>query len=463
MKKSLLLFFLVLFTLSFSITIEDIRNLSKVPDTLNQAWSEFIKYIAQNPNDPSIGILGEILSAKKYFYEHYKNTPFFEPLLEENFNKFCNSLGLYNNYLNEDETKLILKIFPQIPLTIKRTLETGIIEMNSYKYLYKLDGLEKYVSPFSYQGFLQVFVDKSIKSPVFLDRDMEYFIKKFIPKSKIKNINDILSNSTYFLDENNYLGAYKLLDFLKREGIINTKELQTYTLLKKYFDIKTKIGELSSNIYIIEPNNLKSFTINLLDITEDTLNLSIEKSTLITLISGIIKTIRIRIESSNKIIFDSYPQKLDDLIKRSPTTLKNELEKLKTTIINSSLKKEKNDSKISTKSNNSNVSKPSTKTNKNNTSKINIFIYFSLIIIFSILAILYIPFFFSSQKSVKFYMKLKMHKTALKLAEKLILKDPNNYKTYILMAHILEEMNEVEQAMMAYKMAYTKKQNQDLK
>ncbi|WGS64241.1 tetratricopeptide repeat protein [Marinitoga aeolica] len=460
MKRFFVFISLIITILSFSMTIDDIRNLSKMPNTLNQSWGEFVKFIAENPNNPSIGILGEILSAKKYFYENYKNAPFFEPLIQENFNKFCNSLGLYNSTLSENETQLILKIFPQIPLVVKRTLETGIIELNSYKYLYKLNGLEKYVSPFSYQGFLQIFVDKSIKSPVFLDKDMENFVTKFVPKSKINEINTILNNSTYFLDENNYLGAYKLLDFLKRLGIINTEELQTYSLLKKYFDLKTEIGELSSNIYIIEPEKLESFTLNILNITDQTLNLGIEKGTLYTLLAGIIKTINIRIESSNKIIFKSVPAKLTTLIDKSPEPLKEELLKLKNTIFESSLKSNsKNNQSSSSKSTTSNNIATTQKNSKNN----NLIFYIIGLLIFSILIIFFIPYFVPTRKSVEFYMNLKLYKPALKLTEKILVKDPDDYKTYILMARILEELNEVEQAMMAYKTAHKKRQSQDLK
>jgi hypothetical protein len=461
MKKIVFVFFvlisiLTLSTLTFSTTIEDIKNLSKMPNTLENAWGEFIKYISENPDDPSIGVLGEVLSSKKYFLENYKNAPFLESLIQENFNKFCSSLGLYNNSLNPEETQLLLKIFPQIPLTLKRIIETGIMELNSYKYLYKLDGIEKYVSPFTYQGFLQIFVDKSIKSPVFLDKDMENFVIKFIPKSKLKDINSILSNSTYFLDENNFLGAYKLLDFLKRLGIISPEELQTYSLLNKYFELKAKIGELSSNIYIINPDELEDFTLNILDITEQVINLSVEKNTLYTLLSGIIKTVRIRIESSNKIIFNSYPDKIDLLIEKSKDPIKSELLELKNIIENSVFNK-KESVKNTEKSTDSSI----LTTNENiKTFNISYFIFgFSIIIL---IVLFYIPYFIPSHKSIEFYMKFKLYKIALKLSEKLLLKNPNDYKTYILMARILEELNEVEKAMMAYKMAHKKKQNQDL-
>ncbi|WP_165974053.1 hypothetical protein [Marinitoga lauensis] len=53
-------------------------------------------------------------------------------------------------------------------------------------------------------------------------------------------------------------------------------------------------------------------------------------------------------------------------------------------------------------------------------------------------------------------MSLKLYKLALKLTEKILIKNPDDYKTYILMARILEELNEIEQAMMAYKMAHKK-------
>lgn len=460
MKKIFVSIIILISILSFSMTIEEIRNLSKMPNTLNQAWGEFVKYIAMNPNDSSIGILGEILSAKKYFAGKYKNAPFFDSLIQENFNKFCNSLGLYNNYLNEDETQFVLKIFPQIPLTVKRILETGIIEQNSCKYLYKLNGLEQYISPFSYQGFLQIFVDKSIKSPVFLDKDMEKFVVKFVPKSKIKEINYILSNSSYFLDENNYLGAFKLLDFLRREGIITSEELQNYTLLKKYFDLKTQIGELSSNIYIVDPENLEEFTSNILEITHETLNLSIKHNTLYILLSGIIKTIRIRIESSNKIIFNNIPENLDNLIKNSPEQLKKELTELKKVISEASLN-------IKEKSSQNPSESVSTSTNTSNTTtankKKNLIFYVSSIFILLLLILFFTPYFITSQKSVEFYMKLKMYKVALKITERLLIKNPNDYKSYILMARIFEELDEIEQAMMAYKMAHKKRKNQDLK
>ncbi|KAF2956420.1 hypothetical protein [Marinitoga sp. 38H-ov] len=453
MKKLITFSFLLFSVIILSITIDDIKNLSKMPDTLENAWGEFVKYIAENPTDPSIGILGEVLSSKKYFFENYRNAPFLEPLIQENFNKFCSSLGLYNNSLNFEETQLLLKIFPQIPVTLKRIIETGIMELSSYKYLYKLEGIEKYISPFTYQGFLQIFIDKSIKSPVFLDKDMEKFVIKFIPKSKLKDINYILNNSTYFLDENNYLGAFKLLDFLKNQGIITPEELQTYSLLNKYFDLKSKIGQLSSNIYIINPDELEIFTLNILDITDEVLNLSIEKNTLYTLLTGIIKTVRIRIESSNKIIFKDIPEKISFLIDKSKDPLKSELIELKNIIDNSSLKNETIKSTETTK-NSSEVE---------NVNTLNNFYYFLFgIFIFFLIFIFFIPYFFPSHKSIEFYMKLKLHKIALKVSEKLLLKNPNDYKTYILMARILEELNEVEQAMMAYKMAHKKKQNQDL-
>ncbi|WP_129408928.1 hypothetical protein [Marinitoga lauensis] len=76
MKKILVLITLIITIMSFSMTIDDIRNLSKMPNTLNQAWVEFVKFIAENPNNPSIGILGEILSAKNFFMKIIKMLPF---------------------------------------------------------------------------------------------------------------------------------------------------------------------------------------------------------------------------------------------------------------------------------------------------------------------------------------------------------------------------------------------------
>ncbi|APT75686.1 hypothetical protein XO11_03805 [Marinitoga sp. 1138] len=468
-KLFIIIYLLLFIILSFSTSIEDIKNLSKMPSTLDDAWAEFVKYLAENPGDPSIGIIGEVISAKQYFYNKYKNAPFIEPLIEERFNKFCSSLGLYNSTFSEDETNLILKIFPQIPLVVKRTLETGIMESNAYKYLYKLNGLEKYVMPFSYTGFLQLFVDKSITSPVFLDKDMEKFVSKFVPHSKLQDINSILNNSTYFLDENNYLGGFKLLDFLKREGIIDSKELKTYSLLKQYFDLKKEIGQLASNIYLVDIDKLKDFTINVLDLTNKVINLDIKKESLYTLLNGVIKTIRIRIESSNKIIFDTVPENLDKLIDSSSDPLKSELLKLKEVIVaasaSSKAKSQNNNTTESTTSQKGNENKSTVVSkndnNTNSTKKHSLITYIILIAILVIVSILTIPYFFVSHKSIEFYMKLKMFKTALKLAEKLVIKNPDDYKAYILMARILEELNEVDQAMMAYKMAHKKRQSQD--
>ena len=234
-----------------AVSIDDLINLSKNPGTLEISWEYFVEYIKDNPTDTKISEVGELISAKRYLYNKYKDFYFVDAVLSEDLKSFCINLGVLseNFRLPKEDTEMIIYIFPQIPTVIEEILETGIFSEPFYKYLYKLEGLREFLSVNSYEKFIESIVENSVKLPIFFDEDMKNFILTFVPQNNFALFEEIINKSRYVVNEENYLGIYNLLSFLEENNFLK-QSIVVYSQLDKYFTIKRCLHLLTTEFFL---------------------------------------------------------------------------------------------------------------------------------------------------------------------------------------------------------------------
>ena len=437
MKKTLLILLIIFSIQTFSITLESIYNLSKNSSTLDKSWKELVLYIQKNGSNKQLERYGEVISAKKYLYNKYKDFKFINSIISENLKEFLIGIGIIDFNFSEEDTQKVLYIFRDLPQTIKSILETGKMEELNFKYSYKIKNLNAYVNQKSDNLFLKYLIEETIQNPPFFDKDMQNFVSTFISKSHIIKMNEIIESSKYYLKEKDFTGGYNLLKYLYEENYISDKNLKQYYKLKTYFELKNTLSTYASTVYTFENKEIEKYTNDVLTLVNSVSNLTLSKKMLEDILYSIVKVLNTRIEKLNKKLkVDSSNIQLNTLNEE----LSNEIIKLKLKL---------DYSKESTK--------PTIKkeTEKSKKTKTNFFIEYWFVFVTLILLTALILLFelFPSEKKVEFLCKIGMGKYGLKLTEKLILKNPNYYKYYILLATVYESMGDFEKSISAYKTA----------
>ncbi|MGB4375240.1 MAG: hypothetical protein WBI86_06950, partial [Defluviitoga tunisiensis] len=284
MKKCILtlsILFLSISSIFGALSIDDLINLSKNIGTLEIAWEKFLDYLQENPSDTRISEVGELISAKIYLYNKYKDFYFVNELITENIKSFCINLGVLSTdfRIPKEDTEKIIFIFPQIPDIVEEILTTGNFSEPSYKYLYKLEGLNYFIIVDSYDLFVQKIIENSIKLPIFFDEDMKHFVLTFVPKNNFALFEEIINKSKYIVNEENYLGIYSLLSFLNDNNALK-QSLVIYSQLDKYFSLKKELTSLNNSVFFVEKQELSSFISQVFDVGNELKDLQIEKTLL---------------------------------------------------------------------------------------------------------------------------------------------------------------------------------------
>ncbi|BBE29952.1 hypothetical protein OSSY52_00930 [Tepiditoga spiralis] len=436
--KKIILIFLIIFSIQiFSITLENIYNLSKNSSTLDKSWKELVLYIQKNGSNQQLERYGEIISAKKYLYNKYKNFKFINTIISEDLKEFLIGIGIIDFNFSEEDTKKILYIFKNLPKTIQNILESGKMEEINLKYSYKIKGLNSYVNQKSDDLFLKYLIDKTIQNPPFFDKDMQNFVNTFISKSHIIKMNEIIESSRYYIQEKDFMGGYNLLKFLYEKNYISDKNLKQYYKLKTYFELKNKLSTYASTVYTFENQEIEKYTYDVLSLINSVSNLTLSKKMLEDILYSIVKVLNTRIEKLDKKLNVDF----------SNIQINNLNEELSNEIIKLKLKLNYSKDIIKNASNN--------KTEKSNKIKTNFFIeyLFIFLVIITLIILMLLFELFPSEKKVEFLCKIGMGKYGLRLTEKLILKNPNYYKYYILLATVYEVIGDFEKSISAYKTA----------
>ena len=126
MKKCILtlsILFLSISSIFGALSIDDLINLSKNIGTLEIAWEKFLDYLQENPSDTRISEVGELISAKIYLYNKYKDFYFVNELITENIKSFCINLGVLStgfSYTSIEDTERLFLYFHKFLILLKK-------------------------------------------------------------------------------------------------------------------------------------------------------------------------------------------------------------------------------------------------------------------------------------------------------------------------------------------------------
>jgi hypothetical protein len=427
----------------FSMNLEEIYTLSYREETLNQSWSELLKYIEENEYTNKVAEYGEIISAKKELLSVYGNSNFVKHILAEDSAKFLSSLSVLREDLliDEEDTKNILLIFPYIVQDLNEIFIKGYMEEDYFKSLYRLQGLEEKIQVPNFEAFLNNLVNEVIKNSFYLDQEMKNFVKKFVPENILEKINGIIRDNKIYLSEENFVSAYTLLNFLSNNHVINSENLTTLKKLESYFRIKSELTDMNNKVYFLEKTEMNTFVREIYQVGEKLSQMTLENELLKNLYLSSIKTMNNRINTVEENIISDID--LNKLIGKFNEDIENELIKL-------SSKLEMTDS-------------ATTIENTDETDE-NYMIYLYIGIVVAIVLFIILIFELApSIKKVEFLCKIGFGKYALRISEKLVMKEPNNYKSYMAMAKAFETMGEYNSSISSYKKAMKLKEKGEIK
>lgn len=430
-----------------AVSIDDLINLSKNPGTLEISWEYFVEYIKDNPTDTKISEVGELISAKRYLYNKYKDFYFVDAVLSEDLKSFCINLGVLseNFRLPKEDTEMIIYIFPQIPTVIEEILETGIFSEPFYKYLYKLEGLREFLSVNSYEKFIESIVENSVKLPIFFDEDMKNFILTFVPQNNFALFEEIINKSRYVVNEENYLGIYNLLSFLEENNFLK-QSIVVYSQLDKYFTIKKMLTSLNNRVFFIEKQELPSFISQVYDVGIELKDLQIEKNLLYNMYYSLLRTLNSKLDGIQELV--PIEKNFENLQLAFNNEINGEILKLQNNVIRI---QSYPTSKVTVDS-----SLSQQKTKAENQVRENKYVVFIYIIIGIGIATLFIFLYFElfpTYNKINFLCNLNFGKYAVHLAEKLVIKDPGNYKNFLVLARSYEVLGDYTASINAYKSA----------
>jgi hypothetical protein len=445
----------------FSMNLEEIYTLSYREETLNQSWSELLKYIEENEYTNKVVEYGEIISAKKELLSVYGNSNFIHHILAEDLAKFLSSLSVLREdiLISTNDTKNILIIFPYIVQDLNEIFIKGYMEEDYFKSLYRLQGLEEKIQVPNFEAFLNNLVNEVIKNPVYLDQEMKNFVKKFIPKNILVKINDIISDNKIYLSENNFVSAYTLLNFLNNNHVINSENLTTLKKLESYFSLKSELTDMNNKVYFLEKAEMETFVQEIYQVGEKLAQMTLENDLLKNLYLSSIKTMNNKIYTIDENIISDVD--LNKLIGKFDEDIENELIKLSskleimdsTTIIENTIETNESTEIITTNKNNDEMKKEENYT---------LYIYIGIVLA-TVLFVFLIFEVSPSIKKVEFLCKIGLGKYALRISEKLVMKEPNNYKNYMAMAKAFEAIGEYNSSIVCYKKAMKLKEKGEIK
>lgn len=430
---------------SWALTLEEIENLSKNPATLELSWEYFLEYIIENPSDARITDTGSLISAKISLFNKYRNYNFANFIISEDLKNFCINLGVIgtNFSIPEDDTNKILFIFPEIVPILNNIFNTGNFEESYYKYLYKLEGLKEHLQVNSYETFIKTTISNSLSSPIYFDEDVEKFIEVFVPANNYILFEKFISESKYLVDEDKYLGAYKLLTFLNKHNAIN-ESVVAYSQLKNYFSLKQKLTSLNDQVFFVEKQELSSFISEVYKVGEDLKALTIEKNLLYNIFLPLLKALNSKLENiQEKVpVVDENFEKLSFSFNEQINAEILKLQMHITRIENLPIVVESDKATL--------VEQP---TDPQEASARRIFVYFLLSILGTFIVIFFYFELYPSYSKINFLCTLKLGRYAAHLAEKLILKNPEDYKAFLILAKSYEVAGKYNASINAYKTA----------
>jgi hypothetical protein len=306
--------------------------------------------------------------------------------------------------------------------------------------LYKLEGLKEHLQVNSYETFIKTTISNSLSSPIYFDEDVEKFIEVFVPTNNYILFEKFISESKYIVDEDKYQGAYKLLTFLNKHNSIN-ESVVAYSQLKNYFYLKQRLTSLNDQVFFVEKQELSSFISEVYKVGEDLKALTIEKNLLYNIFLPLLKALNSKLEN----IQEKVPVVDENLSFSFSEQINAEILKLQMHITRIENLPAVSESITATL-----VEQP---TNSQEASGRKIFVYFSL----SILGVLFIIFLYfelyPSYSKINFLCTLKLGRFAAHLAEKLILKNPEDYKSFLILAKSYEVAGKYNASINAYKTA----------
>ncbi|MDO7975586.1 hypothetical protein M5Z94_01560 [Oceanotoga teriensis] len=455
----IILMILLSFLTSFAISVEDILNLSKNENTLELSWDEFLKYLSEFGYSEEIENAGRIISAKRFLYEKYSKYNFVKSIITEDFRAFSTNLSLIppNFNFSEDDIEKLIIVFPNMVERVEDYLINPDESKNYVKYLYRIEKFEKRINITQYDIYINYLIKKSINNSTFLDESQKAFIVKYVPVVYLKKIDDIISNESFSIEEKDYIGAYKLLGFMKDINSINEKNLETYILLNSYFDIKQKLTSLNNSVYFVEKTDLNDFIEDSLSYIYKSQGLNIKHDLIDNLILNLLKTLNIKVGNlKEKMVLDFSRDKLNinAEINKEIDILYDQIESInKMKILD--IDKKTNSSTETIKNLEQNKNESSDKDKKYNY----LFIIIPILIIF-ILFVMIIEV-FPNIRIAEFFVKMGLPIFSFRIINKLLLKEPNNFKYYIFLAKVYEKMDKYNESISTYKHAMKIKERGD--
>jgi tetratricopeptide (TPR) repeat protein len=216
---------------------------------------------------------------------------------------------------------------------------------------------------------------------------------------------------------------------------------------------------MNNKVYFLEKAEMETFVQEIYQVGEKLVQMTLENDLLKNLYLSSIKTMNNKIYTIDENIISDVD--LNKLIGKFDEDIENELIKLSskleimdsTTVIENTIETNESTEIITTNKNNDEMKKEENYT---------LYIYIGIVLA-TVLFVFLIFEVSPSIKKVEFLCKIGLGKYALRISEKLVMKEPNNYKNYMAMAKAFEAIGEYNSSIVCYKKAMKLKEKGEIK
>ena len=283
-----LMFFAIL---SFSLNLQEIHGLSKMPETLNKAVDALVEYIVFNPDDTRILQIGKLVYAKRELKEILP-AELVSPVFAESFEDFIMELASYNGEISGG--KLLYMLFPQIPMLVDDALvQPSIAKVARIRYLSLISDL-----PFSrrtlekYTYFLNWCVNNALNNPNVFDELFARFIERYFGEEWFGEFWRMFEASLSNISESDYPKISILSRALKGRGMVVTS-------INAYMNFKNKLNRSMQKVLLGTDEEFRNVVQSLPELLKEYSSLKTKKSMLRFSMMNLLDAVVRRIPESN--------------------------------------------------------------------------------------------------------------------------------------------------------------------
>lgn len=461
-KKFLTFLFICFLTIGIAETktkIDEIKELSKSPQTIEKAIDMLLEYIVENKGLSKEEEVFACSLYSKYTILNNCERKFLELaelVAKEDIEGFKRKLVVLSEPLDKSFS-LVFNVFPQFKADVERLISDMLNKnyeeskgiLKGIKYLWKIPDYNLLFKDQTNKLVYPIMII-TLKDPTFLDSDLRKFLHGILTPNDYVVLETAFVSQFPNLEEIEYFSAMKLSEFIieglnRSNKAPNNELIGIYAELSLYFSLERSLYSFGQNFVNIPNEVLVKKLIELTNYLESWENLKIKKDKLKNQMLSMLSELVIRVQFTKRFNLEETEfQTLKKLVSNISTP--EFVTKLSLILSAISETSEKN-------------LKKKIKTKEASTKKISGLIWILSPMIVFLVIVLLLPL----RLKATFLSKIGLRRPALYLFRKMLKKNPASPTLHAELAAMYEKMGMIDQARIEYKIAMRLLENLETK